>query len=55
MPEEKRTRWFCILDEFQRFIAYAGSALAVAEMLSEARKFGFSPTETYPDRTILPY
>jgi hypothetical protein len=40
VPEEARYRWFCILDEFQRFIANAGSAQAVAEMLSEARKFG---------------
>jgi hypothetical protein len=40
MPEEQRNRWFCVLDEFQRFIANEGSALAVAEMLSEARKFG---------------
>lgn len=40
IPEEQRNRWFCVLDEFQRFIANAGSALAVAEMLSEARKFG---------------
>lgn len=40
IPEDQRYRWFCILDEFQRFIANAGSALAVAEMLSETRKFG---------------
>jgi hypothetical protein len=40
LPEENRNRWFCVLDEFQRFIANVGSALAVAEMLSEARKFG---------------
>jgi hypothetical protein len=40
IPEESRNRWFCVLDEFQRFIANEGSALAVAEMLSETRKFG---------------
>jgi len=40
LSEDKRNRWFCILDEFQRFIANEGSALAVAEMLSETRKFG---------------
>ena len=40
MPEHERNRWFCVLDEFQRFIANEGSALAVAEMLSETRKFG---------------
>ncbi len=40
ISEDKRNRWFCILDEFQRFIANEGSALAVAEMLSETRKFG---------------
>jgi hypothetical protein len=40
IPEDTRYKWFCVLDEFQRFIANEGSALAVAEMLSEARKFG---------------
>ncbi len=40
IPEKERNKWFCVLDEFQRFIANEGSALAVAEMLSEARKFG---------------
>jgi hypothetical protein len=40
LEEEKRHRWYCVLDEFQRFVANEGSAQALAEMLSEARKFG---------------
>ena len=40
LEEDKRHRWYCVLDEFQRFVANEGSAQALAEMLSEARKFG---------------
>lgn len=40
LEEDKRRRWYCVLDEFQRFVANEGSAQALAEMLSEARKFG---------------
>ncbi|MCA9875483.1 MAG: type IV secretion system DNA-binding domain-containing protein [Anaerolineales bacterium] len=40
LEEEQRHRWYCVLDEFQRFVANEGSAQALAEMLSEARKFG---------------
>ena len=40
LEEEERHRWYCVLDEFQRFVANEGSAQALAEMLSEARKFG---------------
>ncbi len=40
LEEDKRQRWYCVLDEFQRFVANEGSAQALAEMLSEARKFG---------------
>lgn len=40
LEEEKRHRWYCVLDEFQRFVANEGSAQALAEMLSGARKFG---------------
>jgi hypothetical protein len=38
MEEGHRRRWFCILDEFQRFVANEGSAQVLAHMLSEARK-----------------
>ena len=40
IPENERNKWFCVLDEFQKFIVNAGSALALSEMLSESRKFG---------------
>lgn len=39
LPEEERNRWICVIDEFQKFIVNDGSAMALAEMLSEARKF----------------
>jgi hypothetical protein len=40
IPETQRKKWFCMIDEFQRFVANDGSAQALAEILSEARKFG---------------
>ena len=38
LQEEQRRRWYCVLDEFQRFVANEGSAQVLAHMLSEARK-----------------
>lgn len=40
VPEEARHPWFCVLDEFQRFVANEGSAQVLAQMLSEVRKMG---------------
>jgi len=40
MEEEDRQPWYCVLDEFQRFVANEGSAQVLAHMLSEARKMG---------------
>lgn len=40
LPEKARQPWFCVLDEFQRFVANEGSAQVLAEMLSEVRKMG---------------
>jgi hypothetical protein len=40
IPEEHRHPWFCVLDEFQRFVANEGSAQVLAQMLSEVRKMG---------------
>jgi hypothetical protein len=39
-PEGSRPSWFCVLDEFQRFVAHEGSAQVLAQMLSEVRKMG---------------
>jgi hypothetical protein len=38
LQEDQRRRWYCVLDEFQRFVANEGSAQVLAHMLSEARK-----------------
>lgn len=40
LEEHQRVPWFCVLDEFQRFVANEGSAQVLAEMLSEVRKMG---------------
>jgi hypothetical protein len=40
LEEEARSTWFCVLDEFQRFVANEGSAQVLAQMLSEVRKMG---------------
>ena len=40
LQEAERRPWFCILDEFQRFVANEGSAQVLAQMLSEVRKMG---------------
>ncbi|HUV52080.1 MAG TPA: type IV secretion system DNA-binding domain-containing protein [Dehalococcoidia bacterium] len=40
MEEHQRKPWFCVLDEFQRFVANEGSAQVLAQMLSEVRKMG---------------
>jgi hypothetical protein len=40
LQEEDRKPWFCVLDEFQRFVANEGSAQVLATMLSEVRKMG---------------
>jgi DNA helicase HerA-like ATPase len=40
LQEEERRPWFCVLDEFQRFVANEGSAQVLAQMLSEVRKMG---------------
>lgn len=40
LAEEKRQPWYCVLDEFQRFVANEGSAQVLAHMLSEVRKMG---------------
>jgi hypothetical protein len=40
LQEEDRRPWFCVLDEFQRFVANEGSAQVLAQMLSEVRKMG---------------
>lgn len=40
LEEESRTPWFCVLDEFQKFVANEGSAQVLAQMLSEVRKMG---------------
>jgi hypothetical protein len=40
LEPEARRPWFCVLDEFQRFVANEGSAQVLAQMLSEVRKMG---------------
>lgn len=40
LEENQRQRWYCVLDEFQRFVANEGSAQVLAQMLSEVRKMG---------------
>lgn len=40
LQEEERRPWYCVLDEFQRFVANEGSAQVLAQMLSEVRKMG---------------
>jgi hypothetical protein len=40
LEEDERQPWFCVLDEFQKFVANEGSAQVLAQMLSEVRKMG---------------
>jgi hypothetical protein len=40
LQEEERRPWYCVLDEFQKFVANEGSAQVLAQMLSEVRKMG---------------
>ena len=40
IEEKERRPWFCVLDEFQKFVANEGSAQVLAQMLSEVRKMG---------------
>jgi DNA helicase HerA-like ATPase len=40
IEENKRRPFFCVLDEFQKFVANEGSAQVLAQMLSEVRKMG---------------
>jgi hypothetical protein len=40
VEEHKRKPWFCLIDEFQQFVANEGSAQVLAHILSEVRKMG---------------
>jgi hypothetical protein len=40
IEEDRRRPFFCVLDEFQKFVANEGSAQVLAQMLSEVRKMG---------------
>jgi DNA helicase HerA-like ATPase len=43
-PRRKRLPFYSYIDEFQDFVANEGSALTLAQILSEARKFGLHLT-----------
>ncbi|MCI0648014.1 MAG: hypothetical protein L0332_30805 [Chloroflexi bacterium] len=40
LEPSRRRPWFCVLDEFQWFVASEGSTQVLAQMLSEVRKMG---------------